>query len=450
MDVIFPACAGLDVHKKTVVACCITPGRGREPQRETRTFATMTDDLLALSDWLTHQGVTHVAMESTGEFWKPVYNLLEGSFTLLLGNAAHVTNVPGRKTDVGDAAWLADLLRHGLVRASFIPPLAQRDLRDLTRQRTNLVQERAQVVNHLQKVLEWANLKLAAVASDVTGVSARAMLRALVEGQTNPTLLAELAKGPLRRKRADLARALTGRVRAHHQFLLAQHLTHLDFLEEQIACFDEQIRTHLATALGSSPEPGPPPEREGPEPPAPTVGPIAGPQAVALLDTIPGGGRANCAGDRRRNRHRYDLFWEPALLGTLGAGSPGQPRERRQTPVGAHWQRESGLAQCPGPGRPRRRQGQRLLSRAGLSPSGRTTRRQTGLDRGGPSHPPCRLPHPRQPRALSGLLPASTSDPFSQCRRPGASHRTSWLHGHPPTTRTRGRLVAEETHFQVR
>jgi transposase len=290
MDVIFPACAGLDVHKKTVVACCITPGRGREPQRETRTFATMTDDLLALSDWLTHQGVTHVAMESTGEFWKPVYNLLEGSFTLLLVNAAHVTNVPGRKTDVGDAAWLADLLRHGLVRASFIPPLAQRDLRDLTRQRTNLVQERAQVVNHLQKVLEWANLKLAAVASDVTGVSARAMLRALVEGQTNPTLLAELAKGPLRRKRADLARALTGRVRAHHQFLLAQHLTHLDFLEEQIACFDEQIRTHLATALGSSPEPGPPPEREGPEPPAPTVGPIAGPQAVALLDTIPGVG----------------------------------------------------------------------------------------------------------------------------------------------------------------
>lgn len=290
MDVMFPACAGLDVHKKTVVACCVTPQAGREPQRETRTFATMTDDLLALSDWLTRKGVTHVAMESTGEFWKPVYNLLEGSFTVLVVNAAHIKNVPGRKTDVGDAAWIADLLRHGLVRGSFIPPLAQRDLRDLTRQRTNLVQERAQVVNHLQKVLEWANLKLAAVATDVTGVSARAMLAAIVQGETDPTILAELAQGRLRAKRATLERALRGRVRPHHQFLLAQHLTHLDFLEDQIAGFDERIRTHLAGALGPPTEPAPLPGVAAPESPRPPTGPLDGPQAVALLDTIPGVG----------------------------------------------------------------------------------------------------------------------------------------------------------------
>jgi len=156
MDVTYTHCAGLDVHKKTVVACCITPGIKGEKQLEIRTFGTMTADLLALSDWLTTKAVTHVAMESTGEFWKPVYNILEGNFELLVVNAKHIKNVPGRKTDVKDAEWIADLLRHGLLRGSFIPPQAQRDLRDLTRQRTNLVQDRATVVNRLQKVLEWA------------------------------------------------------------------------------------------------------------------------------------------------------------------------------------------------------------------------------------------------------------------------------------------------------
>jgi transposase len=245
MDVTYAQCAGLDVHKKTVVACCITPGAKGEKQIEVRTFGTMTADLLALSDWLTTEGVTHVAMESTGEFWKPVYNILEGSFTILLVNAQHIKNVPGRKTDVQDAAWIAELLRYGLVRGSFVPPLVQRDLRDLTRQRTLLVRERADVVNRLHKVLEWANIKLTSVATNVQGVSARAMLDAIVAGQADPVVLADLAKGRLREKHDLLVRALGGQVRDHHRFLIAEHLIHLDFLSERIAVFDAMIEQRV-------------------------------------------------------------------------------------------------------------------------------------------------------------------------------------------------------------
>lgn len=289
MEITYRACAGLDVHKKSVVACALISRPGKAPERETRTFGTMTREILALADWLSGKGVTHVALEATGEYWKPIYNLLEGSFTLLVVNAQHVKNVPGRKTDVGDAEWLADLLRHGLVRGSFIPPLPQRDLRDLTRQRTALVQERAQVVNMLQKVLEWANLKVAAVASDVVGVSARAMLEAIVGGEENAATLAELARGRLREKLPQLEQALDGRVRAHHRFLLAQHLAHLDFLEDQIACFDAHITAHLAEALGPPPTapesaPGPAALCSSEDPP------LDGPQAVQLLDTLPGVG----------------------------------------------------------------------------------------------------------------------------------------------------------------
>jgi len=285
MEITHTHCAGLDVHKRTVVACCLTPGPPGELCSETRTFGTMTADLLALADWLTGRAVTHVAMESTGEFWKPVYNLLEGAFTVLVVNAQHIRNVPGRKTDVKDAQWIADLLRHGLVRGSFIPPLPQRDLRDLTRQRTNLVQERATVTRRLQKVLEWANLKLAAVVTDVTGVSARQMLAAIIAGEGDVSTLAELAKGRLRSKRAELERALAGRVRDHHRFLLAQHLAHLDFLEEELALFDAQIVAHLQTA-GPTPAAAPSPGAEGTALP-----PLGWEDAVALLDTIPGVGR---------------------------------------------------------------------------------------------------------------------------------------------------------------
>ena len=295
MEITYTHAAGLDVHKKTVVACVFTPGPTGKPQKEIRTFGTMTQDLLALADWLTSKGVTHVAMESTGEFWKPVYNLLEATFTVLVVNAQHIKTVPGRKTDVKDAEWIADLLRHGLLTGSFIPPLPQRDLRDLTRQRTNLVQERARVVNQLQKVLEWANLKLAAVATDIMGVSARAMLAAIVDGEADQTLLAELAKGRLRAKQAELERALEGRVREHHRFMLAQHLVHIEFLEEQIASFDAQIRAAVQGAAPPAAEPDTPeaPTPEAPTPDAPAP-PEAGPwdEAMPILDSAPGGGPA--------------------------------------------------------------------------------------------------------------------------------------------------------------
>lgn len=290
MDITYTHCAGLDVHKKTVVACCITPDGKGEKQREIRTFGTMTADLLALSDWLLAQGVTHVAMESTGEFWKPVYNILEGNFELLVVNAQHIKNVPGRKTDVKDAEWIADLLRHGLLRGSFIPPQAQRDLRDLTRQRTNLVQDRATVVNRLQKVCEWSNLKLSSVASDITGVSARAMLEAILAGHTSPQSLAELAKGRLRHKRNELERALAGVVRDHHRFMLAQHLTQIDFLDEQIALYDSQIATHIAQQ-DSVDSPEPPPQSAGgtaTDPSAQESTVLSWQEAATLLDTIPG------------------------------------------------------------------------------------------------------------------------------------------------------------------
>ncbi len=208
MQVMDERCAGLDVHKKTVVACVVTP-----EGHETRTFGTMTAELLMLADWLLAYGCTHVAMESTGDYWKPVFNMLEGTFEVLLVNAQQVKAVPGRKTDVNDAAWLAELLQHGLLRASFIPPVAQRELRDLTRYRSTFIQERVTLINRVQNLLEDANIKLAAVASDIMGGSGRAILAALLTGHADPQALADLAKGRLRSTRAQLAQALDGRVK---------------------------------------------------------------------------------------------------------------------------------------------------------------------------------------------------------------------------------------------
>ena len=245
MEVLYPCCCGLDVHKKTVVACLLRAGAGGQRSREVRTFAAMTDDLLALADWLTTAGCTHVAMESTGVYWKPVYNMLEGRFEVMVVNAAHIRAVPGRKTDRNDAEWIADLLQHGLVRPSFIPGRPQRELRDLTRTRTALIDERSAAVNRLQKVLEDANLKVAGVATDVMGVSGRAMVEAILQGTTDPAALADLAKGRLRAKRAELERALAGRVSAHHRLLLATHLAHIDFLAEEIARLSAEIAERL-------------------------------------------------------------------------------------------------------------------------------------------------------------------------------------------------------------
>lgn len=294
MELVHTHCAGLDVHKKTVVACVRIPGPDDKPLKFTRTFSTMTADLLALADWLLAHGVTQVAMESTGEFWKPVFAILEGQLTVLVVNAQHIKQVPGRKTDVKDAEWIAELLAHGLLRASFIPPQPQRDLRDLTRQRTVIIQERAAVVNRLQKVLEWANLKLAAVASDVVGKSARAMLEAIVDGQSDAAALAELAQGRMRAKREALEQALKGRVREHHRFMLARHLEHIDFLDEQIAHFDGQI---AALIEGKEPPNAPPEEPREPEPAREatssegTTPSLSWAEAVEIWDTIPGIGR---------------------------------------------------------------------------------------------------------------------------------------------------------------
>lgn len=241
MEVVHPYCAGLDVHKKSVVACALSVSPSGRKVKQTETFGTTTVELLRLSDWLTGQACIQVALESTGEFWKPVWNILESSFELWLVNAQHIKRVPGRKTDVQDAEWLADLLQHGLVKASFIPPVEQRDRRDLTRQRTQLVRERSSVINRLQKVMEGANLKLSSVVSDVTGVSSRAILAEILHGELDPADLEHLVRGRVREKLPALREALSGRVRAHHRFVLAHHLAHLDFLDEEIAAYSEEI-----------------------------------------------------------------------------------------------------------------------------------------------------------------------------------------------------------------
>jgi transposase len=241
MEPIHTRCAGLDVHKKTVVACVRRLGPGGRVGREVRTYRTMTADLIALTDWLDAEGVTHVAMESTGVYWKPVFHLLEGRFEVLLVNAHHIKQVPGRKTDVKDAEWIAQLLQYGLLAPSFIPPPPVRDLRDLTRQRAQLVRERAGVVNRIHKVLEDANIKLASVATDVLGVSGRAMLAALVDGRDDPAALAGLARGSLRGKTAELTEALRGLVSDHHRFLLRALLKQVDQLGGLIAEYAARI-----------------------------------------------------------------------------------------------------------------------------------------------------------------------------------------------------------------
>jgi transposase len=245
MYVMYPRCAGCDVHKKTVVVTVLITEPNGNVKKLTRTFSTMTADLLALDEWLRSLEIVHVALESTGVFWHPVYNLLEEGRSIILVNPQHMKAVPGRKTDVKDSEWLADLLRHGLLKASFIPPQPIRELRELTRYRKTLVQERTREVNRLQKVLEGANIKLAAVATDVLGKSGRDMLNALMGGEQDAEALAELARGRLRAKLPELRLALTGRVHPHHRFLLERMLAHIDFLEESLEGIQQEIEQHL-------------------------------------------------------------------------------------------------------------------------------------------------------------------------------------------------------------
>jgi transposase len=246
MEIVYAHCAGFDVHKQTAVVTVGWRDDQGQPHKQTRTFGTMTRELEQLREWLVESSVTHVAMESTGVYWKPIFNVLEAAgLMVVLANAAHVKAVPGRKTDVRDSEWLLELMQHGLIRGSFIPAAPIRAVRDLTRSRTAFIEERTRSVNRLQKVLEDANIKLASVVTEVLGVSGRAMLEAIIGGESDPERLADLARGTLRKKRAALAEALTGRVRDHHRVLLKTLLAHVDHLNQAIAELSAEIDQSL-------------------------------------------------------------------------------------------------------------------------------------------------------------------------------------------------------------
>jgi transposase len=245
MEVVVACCAGLDVHQASVVACVNRTGKGGRSEKEVRTFGAMRDDLIALRDWLKHAGVTQVAMESTGVYWKPVYEMLEDDFDVLVANARHVKNVPGRKTDVKDCEWESDLLRHGLIARGFVPPRDIRDLRELNRYRRKVAQLQTGERNRLIKVLETAGIKLAGVVSDVLGVSGRAMIRALIEGEDTPAAMAKLARGKLRKKQPDLTRALDGPLKPHQRFMLRTQLARIEQAEADLARIDAELEAML-------------------------------------------------------------------------------------------------------------------------------------------------------------------------------------------------------------
>jgi len=286
MRVMMKCGAGIDVHKKNVVVNCRRV-EGKEVETETRTFGTTTPELLQMTDWLASWGVTDVAMESTGVYWHPVYNLLEGSYQVMVVNAKHIKHVPGRKTDVKDAEWIAELLSYGLLKASFVPEKSQRDVRDLTRYRSKLVQERAREVNRVQKLLEGANIKLASVATDVLGVSGRLMLEAMIEGNVDEKEMAEMAKGRMRSKIPELEKALTGIVSDHHRFMLGEQLAHIDFLDGQIANISQEISVRLEKMSQKQP-PTPPGETGKKASEADSEQPLRWQTAVELLDSVPG------------------------------------------------------------------------------------------------------------------------------------------------------------------
>jgi transposase len=249
MEVLYPHCAGLDVHKNSVVACARHMSGGKVSTKVC-TFKTTTEELMALSIWLTDQGVTHIAMEATGVYWKPVWHILsDDDFVMVLANAAHVKNVPGRKTDVNDAQWLADLMAHGLIRASFVPDQLTQQMRDLLRTRKQLVRERASHTLRIQKVLEDANIKLDSVVTDLLGLSGRRILDALVQGQTTPAVLAALADGRIRATGEELTAALHGRVTSHHRFLVKLHLDQIDAIAQAIASIDKEVDSQVEPFL---------------------------------------------------------------------------------------------------------------------------------------------------------------------------------------------------------
>jgi transposase len=296
MHPIVERCAGLDVHQATVMATVRIPGATRARQVITETFGTTTQALVTLRDWLQAHGVTHVAMESTGVYWKPLYYVLEEAFTLLLVNVQQLKHVPGRKSDVQDSAWIAQLLEWGLLKGSLVPPVPIRDLRDLTRYRKHQIRDRAREVNRLHRILEDAGIKLSTVATNVMGASGRAMLEALLHGTTDPVVLADLAKGKLRKKLPALRQALAGRFRDHHQFLIGQMLGKIDFLDDTIATLTEEIDHRVA--------------------PFET--------ALANLDTIPGVDRKGAVTLLAETGGDMSRFRTAAHLCSWGAMCPGQ------------------------------------------------------------------------------------------------------------------------------
>jgi transposase len=315
-------CCGLDVHKASVTACVRVPRRGGGRVEHVAEFSTMTPDLLALRDWLAGFGVTHVAMEATGVYWKPVWYLLEDEFELLLVNAAHVKQVPGRKTDISDAQWLCQLLEHGLLRGSFVPPKPIRELCDLTRYRKSLIRERQREANPLQKQLEDAGIKLGCVASDVLGASGRAMIEALVAGEADPAALAELARGRLRAKLPALRHALLGRFSGHHALLCSHILAHLDYLDEAISALSTEIEERTA--------------------------PFA--HQLELLCTIPGIKRRGAEvilAELGPDMSRFPTDRHAASWASLSPGNDSSAGKRRsgRTRKGDQWLRES-LTEC--------------------------------------------------------------------------------------------------------
>jgi len=356
MELVYQRCCGIDIHKKVIVACLIVWTNGQR-HKELRSFRTVTAEVLQLLDWLKAARCTHVAMESTGVYWKPVYNLLEGHFELLVVNAQHIKAVPGRKTDVRDAEWIADLLQHGLLRGSYIPPAPQRELRELTRYRSSLVEERARAVNRLQKTLEDTNLKLGDVATDIMGKSARAMLEALLAGQTDPAVLADLARGRLKAKRAQLEEALVGTLKPHHRFMLTEHLTLIDTLDEAITRANQEIAQRL--------DPPPDPSRESApqaaedQEPATESSPAQNPaqshvpdtsslswaQAIVLLCSIPGISRRAAEGILAEIGIDMSRFPTPGHLASWAGMCPGNnesagKRLSGKTTKGSPWLRK--------------------------------------------------------------------------------------------------------------
>lgn len=314
MDVVVERCCGIDVHKDTVVACVRTPGRGGRRDQETRTFGTMTNELLALRDWLVAIGVTLVGMESTGVYWRPVFHLLEDAMECWLLNARHLRNVPGKKTDVKDAEWICQLVEHGLVRPSFVPPRPIRELRDLTRYRKAQVEERGREAQRLDKVLQDAGVKLSSVATDILGKSGRDMLEALVSGTRDPEVLAELARGRLRVKLPALREALTGRFDAHHALLVGEILAKLDYLDEAIGRLSAGIDRLIAPF---APE-------------------------VALLDTIPGVDRRTAEALVAEIGVDMGRFGSSARLASWAGMCPGNhesagKRKSGRTSKGSKW-----------------------------------------------------------------------------------------------------------------